>query len=86
MAKSQRRPLNPPTPDDRETLQDYSRVIQDSLGELYLAAHEHSIRTDNPTVNEGSKQQISIVDTGTSVYLVVKTARGWFKSPNFMAI
>jgi hypothetical protein len=86
MAKSQRSPINPPIYTDRETLTDYSKNIQDSMVILYQAAHDHLVLSANPSSKEGSVQTISIVDTGTSVYLVVKTNRGWFKSPAFTAI
>jgi hypothetical protein len=86
MAKSQRQPLNPPTQEDRQTLQDYTRTIQFSLNDLFLAAHDHTVLSSNPAAADGSIQQVSIVDTGSSVYLVVKTKRGWFKSPAFTAV
>jgi hypothetical protein len=86
MAKSQKHQVNPPTDSDREMLTDYSSVIQQSLGDLFLAAHDHLVLTANPPTSAGAIQTVSIVDTGTSVYLVVKTKRGWFKSPVFTAI
>jgi hypothetical protein len=86
MAKSQRQPLNPPTPGDRQTLQDYTRTIQFSLTDLFLSAHDHTVLSDNPGTRDGAVQQVSIVDTGSSVYLVVKTNRGWFKSSAFTAL
>jgi len=86
MAKSQRKPLNPPTQEDRPMLIDYTATIQYSLSDLFRAAHDHLILTSNPKSTDGSLQQVSIVDTGSSVYLVVKTNRGWFKSPAFTAI
>lgn len=86
MAKSQQSPINPPTPEDRALLTDYSSVLQDSFGQLFQAAHDHLVLTADPAVKAGSIQTVSIVDNGTNVYLVVKTGRGWFKSPNFTAI
>jgi hypothetical protein len=86
MAKSQKRHINPPGPGDRDLLQDYSSAIQLSFDELFLAAHDHLVLTKDPATNDGSVQTVSIVDTGTSVYLVVKTNRGWFKSSPFTAI
>lgn len=86
MAKSQRKPLNPPTQEDRTQLLDYTATIQYSLGDLFQAAHEHVILSADPKPTDGSLQQVSIVDTGSSVYIVVKTNRGWFKSPAFTAI
>lgn len=86
MPKSQRREIRPPTKEDRDLLTDYSAAIQYSFTDLFQAAHDHVIRATDPTDNDGFKQQIAIVDNGTNVYLVVKTSRGWFKSPNFTAI
>lgn len=86
MAKSQRRGIRPPTPEDRPMLTDYTSAIQYSFGDLFQSAHDHLILSENPPSNAGAKQQISIVDDGTNVYLVVKTGRGWFKSTNFTAI
>lgn len=86
MAKSQRKPLNPPTQEDQGKLIDYTATIQSSLADLFQSAHDHLLLTASPKSTDGSLQQISIVDTGTSVYLVVKTNRGWFKSPAFTAV
>lgn len=86
MAKSQRREVRPPIPTDRTMLQDYTAAIQYSFNDLFLAAHDHVVLTSDPAAQDGSIQQVSIVDTGSSVYLVVKTSRGWFKSPAFTAL
>ena len=86
MAKSQRSPINPPIYSDRATLTDFAKNIQDNMVVLYEAAHDHLVLPANPSSQQGSVQTISIVDTGTSVYLAVKTSRGWFKSPTFTAI
>lgn len=86
MPKSQRREIRPPTQEDRDLLQDYSASIQYSFSDLYTAAHDHPVLSANPSASSGSVQQVSIVDDGTNVYLIVKTNRGWFKSTNFTAI
>lgn len=86
MSKSQRREIRPPTAEDRQLLTDYSAAIQYSFTDLFTAAHDHMVRSTNPSTNDGSVQQISIVDDGTNVYIVVKTSRGWFKSSNFTSI
>lgn len=86
MAKTQRRTINPPGVDDRQTLTDYSGTIQLTFDDLFQAAHDHLVLTANPAVNDGAVQTLSIVDTGSSVYIVVKTRRGWFKSPAFTAL
>ena len=86
MAKSQRNQVNPPGPEDRPSLTDYSASIQVSFDQLFQAAHDHLVLSTNPAMTDGAIQTVSIVDTGTSVYMVVKTKRGWFKSPSFTAI
>lgn len=78
-------PISGPSPSDAN-LQDYSQGIQESLNELYVAAHDHKVLSENPGTTAGAIETISIVDTGSSVYMVVKTRRGWFKSANFTAI
>lgn len=87
MAKTQPRGgVNPPGPTDRELLTDYSSTIQLTFDDLYQAAHDHRVLKTDPADNDGSIETVSIVDNGTNVYLVVKTKRGWFKSPNFTAL
>lgn len=86
MAKTQKRSINPPGPIDRESLTDYSSTIQLTFDDLYQAAHEHKVLHSDPNVNDGSIQALSVVDNGTNVYLVVKTARGWFRSAAFTAL
>lgn len=86
MAKSQRREIRPPTPSDRDSLTDFTAAIQYSFTDVFQAAHDHPVLSSDPSKNDGAIQQMSIVDTGSSVYLVVKTSRGWFKSPTFTAI
>lgn len=78
-------PISSPSSTDT-TLQDYSQGIQESLNELYVAAHDHRVLTENPGTTAGAIETVSIVDTGSSVYIVVKTRRGWFQSPAFTAI
>lgn len=87
MAKTQPRGgVNPPGPSDRDSLTDYSSTIQLTFDDLYQAAHDHRVLKVDPSTNDGSIETVSIVDNGTNVYLVVKTKRGWFKSPNFTAL
>ena len=86
MAKTQKRSINPPGETDKDLLTDYSATIQLTFDDLFQAAHDHLVLSQNPAVNDGATQTVSVVDTGTTVYLVVKTRRGWFKSPAFTAI
>jgi hypothetical protein len=86
MAKTQKRSVNPPGPSDRELLTDYSSTIQLTLDDLHQAAHDHLVLASNPAENDGAIQTFSVVDNGTSVYLVVKTKRGWFRSAAFTTL
>lgn len=86
MAKTQQKRVNPPVDSDRPLLIDYTGNIQDSFQQVFQAAHDHLVLKVNPATTDGAIQAVSIVDTGTSVYMVVKTSRGWFKSPVFTAI
>ena len=86
MAKTQKRSISPPGDSDREPLTDYSSVIQLTFDDLFQAAHDHLVLPSDPAVNDGAIQTLSVVDNGTSVYLVVKTKRGWFKSASFTSI
>ena len=86
MAKTQRRSINPPGNADRMLLTDYSTTLQLTFDDLFQAAHDHLVLSSDPKENDGSVQTVSVVDDGTNVYMVVKTGRGWFKSPNFTAI
>lgn len=87
MSKSQAHGIvSPPTPSDRQALRDYSSIIQNNLQDLFIAAHDHLVLTEKPGKLDGAPQTVSIVDDGINVYLVVKTKRGWFKSPNFTAV
>lgn len=57
-----------------------ANIIQENLLDLFHSAHDHVVRNSFPSANEGASRDIVIVDDGTSVYLCVKTSRGWFKS------
>lgn len=86
MAKTQKLAIKPPVASDRTMLNDYSSAIQLTFADLFQAAHDHIVLTADPKSTDGSIQTVSIVDTGTTVYMVVKTKRGWFKSPSFTAL
>lgn len=55
-------------------------IMQQNLTDLFLSSHDHTVRSTFPSVKEGSIADIVSVDTGTAVYICVKTSRGWFKS------
>lgn len=61
-------------------------VVQKNLEDLFEFAHDHVVRATLPAANEGSPRDIVIVDTGTDVYICVKTSRGWFKTVALAAI
>lgn len=77
--------IEAPGPNDKD-LKDFAAGLQETFDELYTAAHDHRLITADPGPRDGSVEAISIVDNGTSVYLVVKTKRGWFKSASFTAL
>lgn len=54
--------------------------------ELFQLAHDHIIRTSLPSAQEGAVGDILGVDTGTIVYICIKTPRGWFKTAALTAV
>lgn len=77
MPITQREKMAPPRPEDKETLDDYSSIIQDNLGDLFQAAHNHTLRTTVPASNEGNVGDIFLVETSTTFKLYVKFTTGW---------
>lgn len=63
-----------------------ANVLQLNLEELFESAHDHIVRATFPATNEGSPRDIVIVDTGSAVYICIKTARGWFKTTALSAV
>lgn len=63
-----------------------SSVLQQNLEELFDSAHDHAVHSSLPTANEGSSRDMVIVDDGTSVYICVKTSRGWFRTAALTAL
>lgn len=61
-------------------------VVQKNFEELFQDSHDHQIRSTFPTDREGVARDIVIVDTGSAVYICVKTLRGWFKSAAMTAV
>lgn len=60
--------------------------VQNNFYDLYQYAHEHVIRSTFPAANEGALRDMCIVDTGSAVYICVKTTRGWFKTAILTAV
>lgn len=54
--------------------------------ELFESAHDHVVKSSLPADNEGTSRDIVIVDDGTSVFICVKTTRGWFRTAALTAI
>lgn len=63
-----------------------ANVVQLNLEELFEHSHDHRVRDTFPAANEGTSRDIVIVDTGSAVYICVKTARGWFKTVALTAV
>jgi hypothetical protein len=75
----------PPVKTD-ESLKDFAEVIQRNMDELFQLAHAHGVRVSLPGSTDGMASDIVSVDNGTTVYLLVKTSRGWFRSAALTAI
>jgi hypothetical protein len=63
-----------------------ANVVQESFLELFQAAHDHVVKNAFPSTSDGSPRDVVIVDTGTAVYICVKTSRGWFKTASLAAV
>lgn len=61
-------------------------VLQLNLLDLFQAAHNHVTRSSFPSSKDGSVNDIQVVDTGSAVYICVKTSRGWFKTAALSAV
>lgn len=80
MSLSQTPPVVPPVTGDTG-LKNFSQVIQSSFYALYQAAHVHRVITVAPKAHDGEVGDIYIFDDAISIYLYIKTPRGWAKSP-----
>ena len=69
--------MAPPRPEDKETLDDFASILQDNLGELFQAGHNHAVRTTVPASNEGSVGDIFLVEVSSVFSIYVKFASGW---------
>lgn len=71
----------------REVGNDYSASAAKFLfEELFNSAHDHPIRSSLPTAQDGQIGDIVGVDTGTIVYVAIKTSRGWFRTAALTAV
>lgn len=85
MGLLQNDPIAPPTSSD-DALQDFSEIIQRNMEELFTLAHGHAVRSTFPGATDGSVGDILPYDDGTTVYLLVKTSRGWFRTAALTAL
>lgn len=85
MALLQNDPVAPPTLTD-DSLKDFAEIIQRNMDELFQIAHQHGVRVTFPGATDGMASDIVSVDNGTSVYLLVKTSRGWFRTAALTAL
>lgn len=72
MAERQSKPLSPPLENDKETLIDYSAIIQDNFQQLLQIAHRHKILTAAPATNEGNVSDVFLVNLADVTYLYAK--------------
>ena len=86
MSKTQHSPLAPPAETDKEKLEDFTSKIQEGLEALFLDAHSHDIKTAAPASNEGEVGDIALVNDGTTRYIAVRFADGWYKTATLTAI
>lgn len=79
MAKQQKRYVSAPITGDRESLSDFSSVVQDNLADIYDLAHTHDIRTTAPEANEGMTGDIVLVELSGAHYLYCKISGDTWK-------
>jgi hypothetical protein len=77
MAIRQAQPVSPPLETDKETLDDYSSVLQDNFKQLFQIAHRHTLRTTVPAANEGNVTDVFLVESGSTFSIYVKFPSGW---------
>lgn len=85
MGLLQNDPIAPPTLTD-EGLRDFAEIIQRNFDDLFQLAHQHPVRTTFPGATDGAIGDIVGYDDGTTVYLLYKTTRGWFRTAALTAI
>ncbi len=86
MSKTQQFPLSMPLSADKETLKDFSSIIQRNLADLFDAAHSHSTRTSLPARGEGSTGDMVLATVSGSTYICIKTSAGWFRTSALTAL
>lgn len=86
MSRPQHFPISMPLAADRETLKDFSSVLQRNLADLFDAAHAHSTRTSLPARGEGSVGDMVLATVSGSTYICIKTSAGWFRTSALTAL
>lgn len=82
---SQPAPIVPPLPTDSR-LVGFAQIVQSSFGTLFQAGHVHRVISAEPRANSGEVGDIYLFDDNTTIYLYIKTSRGWAKSPAFTLV
>lgn len=85
MGLLQNDPVSPPTPAD-EGLKDFSEIVQRNFDELFAIAHSHPVVSEFPGATDGAPGDIKVYDDGTTVYVLAKTSRGWFRTAALTAL
>lgn len=75
----------PPLPSD-VSLAGFSQIIQSCMQTLFQAGHVHRVITTAPKKNDGGPGDIYLFDDGTSIFVYIKTNRGWAKSAAYTLI
>jgi hypothetical protein len=75
MAIEQSFSVAPPNEADKETLNDYSEIIQRNFESLFGLAHSHGVRTSVPSTQEGEMNDIITVNLEGTYYLYVKVSK-----------
>jgi hypothetical protein len=76
-----------PTSMPREIGNDFSAsAIKYLFEELFGVSHDHKVRSSFPSIQEGTPGDIVTVDTGSAVYICVRTSRGWFQTIALTAV
>jgi hypothetical protein len=70
--------LSPPLEADRNTLADYTSVLQRLLEDIFDDLHKHSSFTTAPTSEDGADRDIRLVELNGTGYIYVKfPTLGW---------
>jgi hypothetical protein len=63
-----------------------ANVVQANLEELFELAHDHVVKRVLPGANDGAIGDIVLYDDNTTVYILIKTSRGWFRTSALTAL